>query len=74
MAAHPPPPSLLPCLLMEQVLFCRLTKCQLDLYRSYLRSSEMASVLDRDMRAFKSITLLRKLCNHPDLMVRVFLP
>ncbi|CAM9862204.1 unnamed protein product [Scytosiphon promiscuus] len=55
----------------EQVLFCRLTPYQRRLYGEFLESTEVKSVLSRTMRAFRAIGILRKLCNHPDLVCRV---
>ncbi|CAM9824223.1 unnamed protein product [Ectocarpus sp. 12 AP-2014] len=54
----------------EQVLFCRLTSYQRRLYGEFLESTEVKSVLTRTMRAFRAIGILRKLCNHPDLVCR----
>lgn len=53
-----------------QVLFCRLTSYQRELYREFLESEEVKLVLSRTKRAFKAIGILRKLCNHPDLVCR----
>jgi len=52
----------------EQVLFCRLTDSQRSLYKDILRSPEVEAVFERRMAAFKAITTLRKLCNHPALV------
>ncbi|CAM9254896.1 unnamed protein product [Ectocarpus sp. 8 AP-2014] len=54
----------------EQVLFCRLTSYQRRLYSEFLESTEVKSVLSRTMRSFRAIGILRKLCNHPDLVCR----
>ncbi len=51
-----------------QVLFCNLTDEQTDLYREYLRSRQCERILDGGMHAFVGLILLRKLCNHPDLL------
>lgn len=64
-----------PCLSISnrhypQVLFCRLTSYQRRLYGEFLESSEVKSVLSRTMRAFRAIGILRKICNHPDLVCR----
>ncbi|CAG9764816.1 unnamed protein product [Ceutorhynchus assimilis] len=64
----------------EQVLFCSLTDCQRDLYKDYLMSEQVNNVLGRGIKNWKSdnamkgnilmaITALRKICNHPDLLV-----
>ncbi|KAF4319088.1 hypothetical protein G195_007590 [Phytophthora kernoviae 00238/432] len=52
----------------EQILFCRLTKRQRALYKRFLASPEIASVLRRDIRPFRAISVLRHICNHPDLL------
>jgi DNA excision repair protein ERCC-6 len=56
----------------EHVLFCYLTDVQRKAYQSYLDSREMEKVLSGDPKtkhmAFKAITHLRKICNHPDLL------
>eukprot|EP00903_Cladosiphon_okamuranus_P019263 g17709.t1 len=54
----------------EQVLFCRLTSYQRRLYAEFLESTEVKGVLTRTTRAFRAIGILRKLCNHPDLVCR----
>ncbi|KAF4037462.1 Helicase conserved C-terminal domain [Phytophthora infestans] len=52
----------------EQILFCRLTQRQRALYKRFLASPEVASVLRRDLRPFRAISVLRHICNHPDLL------
>eukprot|EP00794_Sanderia_malayensis_P008716 gene8716-9647_t len=51
----------------EQVLFCRLTDEQTELYKKYIQSNEVASILAGRMKIFPGLIMLRKLCNHPDL-------
>ncbi|KAF5301146.1 hypothetical protein FQR65_LT08976 [Abscondita terminalis] len=62
----------------EQVLFCSLTEEQRDLYKSYLLSEHVGSILGRGGKNWFSenymrsnvlvaITTLRKICNHPDV-------
>lgn len=58
----------------EQVLFCSLTQEQVDLYKSYITSENVKTVLhdkgsDNRGRArmLVAVTALRKICNHPDL-------
>ncbi|CAN8003300.1 unnamed protein product [Ixodes hexagonus] len=51
----------------EQVLFCRLTDHQRDLYRQYLDTPEIASILVGRLQVFVGLINLRKICNHPDL-------
>ena len=52
----------------EQVLFCKLTKPQRNAYESFLRSDEVASILNRRRQSLYGIDILRKICNHPDLL------
>lgn len=54
----------------EQVLFCKLTLPQLDSYRAFLGSEEMQSILNGRRRPLYGIDILRKICNHPDLLSR----
>ncbi|KAM9809351.1 DNA excision repair protein ERCC-6 isoform X2 [Syngnathus typhle] len=51
----------------EQVLFCRLTQEQRQVYQSFLDSKEVYQILNGDMQVFSGLIALRKLCNHPDL-------
>ncbi|KAM9365334.1 DNA excision repair protein ERCC-6 isoform 1-T2 [Pholidichthys leucotaenia] len=51
----------------EQVLFCRLTEEQRQVYQSFLDSKEVYQILNRDMQIFSGLIALRKICNHPDL-------
>ncbi|CAJ0609014.1 unnamed protein product [Cylicocyclus nassatus] len=52
----------------EKVLFCELSSEQRKLYRDYLCSRECRNILKGRLDAFVGLTLLRKLCNHPDLV------
>eukprot|EP00891_Asterochloris_glomerata_P001490 jgi/Astpho2/1490/fgenesh1_pm.00026_%23_10_t len=54
----------------EQVLFCKLSKEQRDIYRSYLSSKEVEEIVQGDKNALAGIDILRKICNHPDLLER----
>uniref|UniRef100_A0AAX7URZ7 DNA excision repair protein ERCC-6 n=1 Tax=Astatotilapia calliptera TaxID=8154 RepID=A0AAX7URZ7_ASTCA len=51
----------------EQVLFCRLTAEQRQVYQSFLDSKEVYQILNGDMQVFSGLIALRKICNHPDL-------
>ncbi len=51
----------------EQILFCRLTEEQRELYRSYLDSGEIKGIMDGRIQVFVGLINLRKICNHPDL-------
>lgn len=52
----------------EQVLFCKLTQPQRTAYESFLKSDEMAAILARTRQSLYGIDILRKICNHPDLL------
>jgi DNA excision repair protein ERCC-6 len=54
----------------ERVLFCSLTQEQRDMYRSYLASKELGDILAGNRAALAGIDILRKICNHPDLLER----
>ncbi|KNC97521.1 DNA-dependent ATPase RAD26 [Spizellomyces punctatus DAOM BR117] len=54
----------------EQVLFCRLTKRQRQEYQAFLKSNEVVSILQGRRHALYGIDILRKICNHPDLLAR----
>lgn len=54
----------------EQVLFCNLTPAQVKVYKSYLASGEVADVVRNKLRPFHAISVLRKVCNHPDLLIK----
>ncbi|KAJ3298145.1 hypothetical protein HK104_011138 [Borealophlyctis nickersoniae] len=54
----------------EQILFCRLTRAQILDYKDFLKSGEVASILDGSRHALYGIDILRKICNHPDLVRR----
>ncbi|KAK9811155.1 hypothetical protein WJX73_007203 [Symbiochloris irregularis] len=54
----------------EQVLFTMLGPEQRDLYRSYLASAEVHDILEERRNALAGIDIMRKICNHPDLLQR----
>uniref|UniRef100_A0A383WQ39 Uncharacterized protein n=1 Tax=Tetradesmus obliquus TaxID=3088 RepID=A0A383WQ39_TETOB len=54
----------------ETVLFCSLTQQQRDLYRAYINSSDVSEILSGHRQALAGIDVLRKICNHPDLLER----
>jgi DNA excision repair protein ERCC-6 len=54
----------------ERVLFCSLTQEQREMYRSYLASKELGDILAGNRAALAGIDILRKICNHPDLLER----
>jgi len=52
----------------EQVLFCKLTARQRALYRAAVSSPEIRLILEGKASHFRAITMLRKICNHADLV------
>lgn len=54
----------------EHVLFCSLTTEQVSAYRAFLASSEVEQILDGRKNSLCGIDVMRKLCNHPDLLER----
>lgn len=54
----------------EQVLFCKLSSRQRTMYEAYLRSDEVRNIIRGSGQCFRPIIMLRKICNHPDLICR----
>lgn len=54
----------------EQILFCKLTMKQSDVYDTILASPEVQLVLQKKMTAFSAMNNLRKICNHPSLLYK----
>jgi DNA excision repair protein ERCC-6 len=52
----------------EQVLFCKLTRPQREAYEMFLASDEMTSIMNHTRQSLYGIDILRKICNHPDLL------
>lgn len=52
----------------EQVLFCKLSKPQREAYELFLKSDDMVAILNRTRQSLYGIDILRKICNHPDLL------
>uniref|UniRef100_A0A670ILR3 RAD54 like n=1 Tax=Podarcis muralis TaxID=64176 RepID=A0A670ILR3_PODMU len=56
---------------IEQVVCCRLTPLQADLYKRFLKQAKPAEELkegNMSVSSLSSITSLKKLCNHPALI------
>ncbi|XP_059626044.1 protein CHROMATIN REMODELING 8 [Cornus florida] len=54
----------------EHVLFCSLTEEQRSVYRAFLASSEVEQIFDGNRNSLYGIDVMRKICNHPDLLER----
>lgn len=53
----------------EHVVFCNLSSFQKDLYNHFIKSPDIKSLLrGKGSQPLKAIGLLKKLCNHPDLL------
>ena len=53
----------------EQVVFCGLSEFQLALYRLFIVSPEIRALLrGQHSQPLKAINILKKLCNHPELL------
>lgn len=54
----------------EQVLFCKLTPPQRAAYEQFLKSNELSSIMDGKRHALYGIDVVRKICNHADILGR----
>lgn len=53
----------------EHVVFCGLAPFQLDLYNYFIKSPDIQALLrGKGSQPLKAINILKKLCNHPDLL------
>lgn len=53
----------------EHVVFCNLAPFQVDLYKHFIQSPDIKSLLKgKGSQPLKAIGMLKKLCNHPDLL------
>lgn len=52
----------------ERVLFCKLTRQQREAYEQFLSSEEMRSIMNGKRQMLFGVDILRKICNHPDLV------
>ncbi|KAG8529385.1 DNA repair protein rhp54 [Bacidia gigantensis] len=53
----------------EHVVFCNLSPFQLKLYNHFIQSPDIKSLLrGKGSQPLKAIGMLKKLCNHPDLL------
>jgi DNA excision repair protein ERCC-6 len=53
----------------EQVLFCKLTEIQVQAYHEFLQRNDVKKVSTGKGQMFRAVTILRQLCNHPDLLL-----
>ncbi|OHW91236.1 DNA excision repair protein ercc-6 [Colletotrichum incanum] len=52
----------------EQVLFCKLTPEQNEEYVRFIHSDAVSQIMAKKRQALYGIDILRKICNHPDLV------
>ncbi|SCV03265.1 LAMI_0H06766g1_1 [Lachancea mirantina] len=52
----------------EMVLFCKLTEYQRKKYVQFLNSDELVKIKNGKRQVLYGIDILRKICNHPDLL------
>ena len=52
----------------EQVLFCKLTKIQRESYENFLGSNDLTAIMNGKRQVLYGVDILRKICNHPDLV------
>ena len=52
----------------EQVLFCKLTKSQRETYENFLGSEDLKAIMNGKRQVLYGVDILRKICNHPDLV------
>ncbi|AAS52620.2 AEL065Cp [Eremothecium gossypii ATCC 10895] len=56
----------------EFVLFCKMTQFQKEKYLQFLNSEDMIKIKNGRRQVLYGIDILRKICNHPDLLERDF--
>lgn len=54
----------------EMVLFCKLTQYQRNKYLQFLNSEDLVKIKNGKRQVLYGIDILRKICNHPDILVR----
>ncbi|RKF73359.1 DNA repair protein rhp26 [Golovinomyces cichoracearum] len=52
----------------EQVLFVKLTRPQREAYQAFLASEDVSSIMKGTRQSLYGIDILKKICNHPDLI------
>ncbi|KAF3989090.1 hypothetical protein FT663_03761 [Candidozyma haemuli var. vulneris] len=57
----------------EMVLFVKLTQYQQNLYEKFLGSEDVNAILKGKRNVLMGVDMLRKICNHPDLIDREML-
>jgi DNA excision repair protein ERCC-6 len=52
----------------EEIVFCRITPYQRNLYEAFIGSDEVEAIMERRRNVLAGVDVLRKICNHPDLI------
>jgi DNA excision repair protein ERCC-6 len=55
----------------EEIVFCRITPYQKQLYEAFISSDDVEAIIERRRNLLAGIDILRKICNHPDLLEHV---
>ena len=55
----------------EEIVFCRITPYQRKLYEAFISSEDVDAIIERRKNLLAGIDILRKICNHPDLLENV---
>jgi len=56
--------------ILLKVLFCMITEEQKQHYKSFIESHEANEIYNGKRNVLYGIDILRKICNHPDLLRR----
>lgn len=54
----------------EMVVFVKLTRFQQDMYEKFLGSEDVNAIMSGKRNVLMGVDMLRKICNHPDLVDR----
>ncbi|CAH2352777.1 DNA repair and recombination protein Rad26p [[Candida] railenensis] len=57
----------------EMVLFVKLTQVQQEMYEKFIHSEDLSAILKGKRNMLMGVDILRKICNHPDLVDRELL-
>lgn len=55
---------------LEMVLFVKLTQYQQEMYENFLKSEDLNAILKGKRNMLMGVDVLRKICNHPDLVTK----
>lgn len=52
----------------EEIVFCQISPYQRKLYEKFIESEDVEAIMERKRNLLAGIDILRKICNHPDLL------